>query len=101
VVREGRVETSAPALRALVRELSPPEEVLVAGQEVGTMTYLVHDTVTAAGSAILSFNAHQLRMIPASRKKTDRRDAYWIAKALQPGMYPPPLLSVTAGRLSA
>jgi transposase len=90
VVGQGRVETSATALGTLVRELSPTEEVW-AGQEVGTMTYLVHDTVTTAGSAILSFNAHQLRMIAASRKKTDRRDAYWIAKALQSGMYPHPV----------
>src|SRR4029453_18222578 len=37
---------------------------------------------------ILSFNAHQLRMIASSRKKTDRRDAYWIARALQTGMHP-------------
>src|SRR5215469_948611 len=30
-------------------------------------------------------------MIAASRKKTDRRDAYWIAKALGSGMYPQPV----------
>lgn len=30
-------------------------------------------------------------MIAASRKKTDRRDAYWIAKALHSGMYPHPV----------
>ena len=90
VVRQGRVETSAPALGAFVGELATAEEV-VAGQEVGTLTYLVHDTVTAAGTAILSFNAYQLRMIAASRQKTDRRDAYWIAKALQSGMYPHPV----------
>src|SRR3989475_3905255 len=90
VLREGRTPTTAPALAALVRELGTEGEVLV-GQEVGTLTYLVHDTVTAAGATILSFNAHQLRSIAASRKKTDRRDAYWIAKALQSGMYPHPV----------
>jgi transposase len=90
VAAQGRVETSAAALGALVRELSAEGELL-AGQEVGTMTYLVHDTVTAAGTAILSFNAHRLRMIASSRKKTDRRDAYWIAKALAAGMYPLPV----------
>jgi len=90
VVREGRIPTTAPALTALMRELAAEGEVL-AGQEVGTLTYLVHDAVTAAGTTILSFNAHQLRMIAASRKKTDRRDAYWIAKALQSGMYPHPV----------
>ena len=37
---------------------------------------------------LLSFNAHQLRMIAISRKKTDKRDAYWLAKASQTGMTP-------------
>ena len=90
VLREGKVATTAAELTALVQELSKEEDVL-AGQEVGTLTYLVHDALTAAGTQILSFNAHQLRMIAASRKKTDRRDAYWIAKALQSGMYPHPV----------
>jgi transposase len=90
VRREGKVPTTAAALTALVQELSREEELL-AGQEVGTLTYLVHDALTAAGTTLLSFNAHQLRMIAASRKKTDRRDAYWIAKALQSGMYPHPV----------
>ena len=90
VLREGKVATSAAALTALVQELGNGEEVL-AGQEVGTLTYLVHDALTAIGTRILSFNAHQLRMIAASRKKTGRRDAYWIAKALQSGMYPHPV----------
>jgi transposase len=66
-------------------------EELVVGQEVGTMAYLVHDAITAAGAEVLSFNAQQLRMIASSRKKTDRRDAYWIARALQTGMYPHPV----------
>ena len=52
-------------------------------QEVGRLCHFVHDTVTAAGVKILSFNAQHLRMIASSRKKTDHRDAYWIAKALQ------------------
>ena len=87
---EGRIATTAPALAALVRGLGKEEELL-AGQEVGTLTYLVRDGVTAAGTTLLSFNAQQLRSIAASRKKTDRRDAYWIAKALQAGMYPHPV----------
>src|SRR3989442_10485511 len=90
VVGEGRIPTTAPTLTALMRELGHEDELL-AGQEVGTLTYLVHDAVTAAGTTLLSFNAQQLRSIAASRKKTDRRDAYWIAKALQSGMYPHPV----------
>jgi transposase len=90
VLREGKAATNAAALTALVQELGKDGDVL-AGQAVGTLTYLVHDALTAAGTTILSFNAEQLRMIAASRKKSDRRDAYWIAQALQSGMYPHPV----------
>jgi transposase len=90
VTDEGRIPTTAAALTALVQELGKHDELL-AGQEVGTLTYLVHDAVTAAGTTLLSFNAQQLRSIAASRKKTDRRDAYWLAKALQSGMDPHPV----------
>jgi hypothetical protein len=90
VVREGTVATTATALTALVQQLGREEELL-AGQEVGALIDLVYDALTATGTKLLSFNAHQLRMIAASRKKTDRRDAYWIAKALQSGMYPQPV----------
>jgi transposase len=94
VIRKGAVETTEPGLAALVKELASEEEI-VAGQEVGTMSYFVHDVLTAAGTKLLSFNAAQLRMIAASRKKTDRRDAYWIAKALGSGMYPQPVYIAT------
>src|SRR4030095_2371488 len=50
-----------------------------------------HDTATTNGVKILSFNAWHLRMIASSRRKTDRRDAYWVAKALQTGMTPTPV----------
>jgi len=43
------------------------------------ITYLVQDALTASrDDDPCSFNAHQRRMIAASRKKTDQRDAYWI-----------------------
>ena len=90
VVERGKVATTAPALTALVKRLSDGHELLV-GQEVGAMSYFVHDTMTAAGVKLVSFNAQHLRMIASSRKKTDRRDAYWIAKALQTGMMPHPV----------
>jgi transposase len=89
-VETGKTPTTFPELRRLVLRLSESEEVVV-GQEVGKMAYLVHDIVTAAGARILSFNAWHLRMIASSRKKTDRRDAYWIAKSLQTGMTPTPV----------
>lgn len=89
-VETGKTPTTVPALRQLVLRLSESDE-LVVGQEVGTLAYLVHDVLTEAGVKILSFNAWHLRMIASSRKKTDRRDAYWIAKALQTGMTPQPV----------
>jgi transposase len=89
-VEHGKVETTGPNIKQLVERLGPAAELLV-GQEVGSMSYFVHDAVTAAGVKILSFNAYQLRMIASSRKKTDRRDAYWIAKSLQSGMTPHPV----------
>ena len=89
-LERGKVSTSAAALQELVRRLSGTEPLTV-GQEVGTMCHFVHDTIRALGVEILSFNAHQLRMIASSRKKTDKRDAYWIAKALASGMTPHPV----------
>jgi transposase len=86
----GKTETTAPALTALVQRLGESDELLC-GQEVGTSCYFVHDTLTAAGVKVLSFNAQQLKMIASSRKKTDKRDAFWIAKALQTGMTPHPV----------
>jgi transposase len=89
IVETGSVTTTSVGLAALVEKLGKDE--LLAGQEIGTMSYLVHDTLGAAGVKILSFNAAQLRVIAASRKKTDRRDAYWLAKSLASGMYPHPV----------
>lgn len=90
VVERGKVSTTGPALQALVQRSCESDSLLV-GQEVGKMAYLVHDALSAVGVKILSFNAWHLRMITSSRKKTDRRDAYWIAKALQTGMTPTPV----------
>ena len=89
VLDTGSVATTSVSLVALVEKLGKDE--LLAGQEIGTMSYLVHDALSAAGVKILSFNAAQLRVIAASRKKTDRRDAYWLAKSLASGMYPHPV----------
>jgi len=93
-VATGRSDTTFPALRNLACELAADDELL-AGQEVGTQAYLVHDAFTNAGVPIQSFNAAHLRMIAASRRKTDRRDAYWIARSLQAGMTPHPVYIAT------
>lgn len=89
-VETGSVPTTAPALTDLANRFSAGE-TLVAAQEVGTMCHFVHDVFTTAGVKILSFNAAQLRMIASSRKKTDKRDSFWIAKCLQTGMMPHPV----------
>jgi len=90
VLERGKTATTTPELTALVQRLGEDDELL-AGQEVGKLSYFVHDTLTAAGVKLLSFNAHHLRMISSSRKKNDRRDSYWIARALQSGMMPHPV----------
>ena len=89
-VATGRSETTFPALSELASELRERDDLL-AGQEVGSQCYLVSDAFHHAGVPILSFNAAHLRVIAASRKKTDRRDAYWIARSLQTGMTPHPV----------
>jgi transposase len=78
-------------LDAVVSPRLSGDEELTAGQEVGTMCHFVHDIFTSIGVRILSFNAQQLRVIAASRKKTDKRDAFLLAKALQTGMTPLPV----------
>lgn len=90
IVETGKAESSVPALSALGSRLSRSEPMLV-GQEIGTQCDFVHDIFAELGVEIESFNAAQLRMIAASRKKTDRRDAYWIAKTIQTGMKPHPV----------
>jgi transposase len=90
-IDRGRTPTTYPALHELAARLSEGDELL-AGHEVGGQVYLVHDAFSAAGVTIQAFNANHLRMIAASRKKTDKRDAFWIARALQTGMTPHPRL---------
>lgn len=90
----GSTNTTFDALSGLATDLRARDELL-AGQEVGTQAYLVHDAFSHVGVPIQSFNAAHLRMIAASRKKTDKRDAYWIARTLQTGMTPHPVFLPT------
>lgn len=94
-IAQGKTATTVPELKALFERLKAAHEELLVGQEIGKMAYLVHDAATECGVRLLSFNAWHLRMIASSRKKTDRRDAYWIAKALQTGMTPTPVYMPT------
>jgi transposase len=90
IEERGKVATTAPDLTASLKRLTEAGDIL-AGQEVGKLSYFVHDVCAAAGVKLLSFNAYQLRMIASSRKKTDTRDSYWLAKTLQTGMTPHPV----------
>ena len=86
----GRVPTTEAGLTDLVAEAGAKER-FCAGQEVGSYAYFVYDTFSDLGVDIVSFNAQHLKMIASSRKKSDRRDAYWIAKSIQTGMMPHPV----------
>ena len=97
VQERGQIETTRVALQRLCAERSGKEPLIV-GQEVGSMAYLVRDALADSGIPLLSFNAQQLRVIASSRKKTDRRDAYWIGRSLQTGMHPHPVYLPT-GRI--
>ena len=92
IVGRGKVATTVLDLNTLLKRLTEADDLL-AGQEgkAGKLSYFVHDVCTAARVKLLSFNAYQLRMIASSRKKTDTRDSYWLAKALQTGMTPHPV----------
>lgn len=61
-IEHGKIETTGPELQKLVKRLSEADELLV-GQEVGTMSHFVHDTLNAAAVRNLAFNAAQMRMI--------------------------------------
>lgn len=90
VVDRGRISTTDIELRRFATDLAGRGPVL-AGHEVGTQVYLVHDAFTDSGVEIRAFNAAHLRMIASSRKKTDKRDAFWIARVLQTGLTPHPV----------
>jgi hypothetical protein len=84
--------TTYPALRELASRLGEDDDLLV-GHEVGSQVYLVQGAVSAAGVTIQAFNAAHLRMIAASRKKTDRHDAYWIVE-LERGTFTPSVITL-------
>ncbi|OGQ89861.1 MAG: hypothetical protein A2289_06515 [Deltaproteobacteria bacterium RIFOXYA12_FULL_58_15] len=90
IVDRGKIPTSFEGFNSLVTKIGGPDQ-LVAGQEVGKMATFVYDVMTKLNVELKSFNAYHLRMIASSRKKTDKRDAFWIAKALQTGMTPHPV----------
>ena len=95
VLERGKVPTTAPALRELVERLIAQHAQVTAAQESGKMSYFVHDCLSVTAAKLLTFNPHHLRMIAASRKKSDRRDAYWLAKTLQTGLTPHPVYMPT------
>ena len=91
VMEHGKVPTTEPGLTGLVARCQEHGGELVAAQESGKLSYFVHDVLSSLGVEILSFNPYHLQVIAASRKKTDKRDAYWIARTLQTGLTPHPV----------
>lgn len=90
ITERGKTPTTPAELTTLMVRLQEHGDLLL-GQEAGKMSHLVHDVLTAAGVRLLTFNAHHLKMIASSRKKSDKRDSYWLAKTLQTGMMPHPV----------
>ena len=90
VVEKGKTPTTAAELTGLVQRLAK-DEPLVAAQECGKLSHFVHDVLSPLDVKLLTFNPYHLRVIAASRKKTDKRDAYWLARTVQSGMTPHPV----------
>jgi transposase len=90
VVEKGKSPTTAAELAGLVQRLAK-EAPLVAAQECGKLSHFVHDVLSPLDVKLLTFNPYHLRVIAASRKKTDKRDAYWLARTVQSGMTPHPV----------
>jgi transposase len=90
IIARGKTPTTPAELMKLAVRLQEDDDLLL-GQEAGKMSHLVHDVLTSAGVRLLTFNAHHLKVIASSRKKSDKRDSYWLAKALQTGMMPHPV----------
>ena len=69
ITKRGKTPTTPVELSKLVQELRDPAKLLFA-QGAAKMSYLVHDVLTEAGVRLLTFNAHHLKMIASSRKKS-------------------------------
>ena len=67
-VDKGRVRTTSDALAALVLRLKKEGELL-AGQEVGKMSYFVHDVMKKPDVELMSFNAQHLRSVGYKEKQ--------------------------------
>ena len=90
VVEQGSVPTTVAALQELVKRLTQGDPPTV-GQEVGKMSYLVHDALTAVGVPIKSFNAHHLRMIARSTSSTRVAAVFAVRRPQDDGQEPRPL----------
>ncbi len=76
VVRERRVRTAAAALGAALTGLPPARVVL----EVGPRSPWLSRRVAGHGHEVIVANPRQVALIARSDRKTDRRDAEWLAR---------------------
>ena len=76
VVRERRVHTTELALSGALEDLSPARAVLEAGPRSPWLSRLV----AGLGHKVIVANPRQVALIARSHRKTDRRDAAWLAR---------------------
>jgi len=84
VARRGKVKSGQAAWLEIVGQW-PGQQVRVA-LETGAMTWWVVDVLREAGIEPVVVDARQFKLIAASKKKSDRRDARTLAEALKGGL---------------
>lgn len=88
-ILEEKVPTSSSDMEALLGPFIG--EGLKVGLEASSLSYALHDRLTALGAEVLVWPPHRLRVIAQSRAKTDRNDARWMADLLRSGFHPRPV----------
>ena len=76
VESERRVRTTALALSGALGDLAPARVVLEAGPRSPWLSRLV----AGLGHEVIVANARQVALIARNQRKTDRRDAEWLAR---------------------
>ena len=88
VVKEAKAASEPEALASFLHNLSG--DVVVVGLEAGPLSQWLHKHLTEAGfESVLMETRHVKGALKAMPIKTDRRDAYGIARLLQMGWFRP------------
>ena len=94
VVRDQRIRTTELALSSVLRDLPRARVVLEAGPRSPWLSRVVADL----GHEVVVANPRQVALIARSQRKTDRRDAAWLARL---GRFDPELLAPIRHRSEA